>query len=386
MKIAGDWLTRPGTQAVCAALTDAGHQALFVGGCVRNALLGVPVADIDIATDAVPETVIDACRKRRVSSVVPTGIEHGTVTVVAGGIPHEVTTFRRDVETVGRHAVVAFSTDDRRDAARRDFTMNALYATPDGQVIDPLGGLPDLLARRVRFVGDAAGADRRGLPAHPALLPLSRLVWRPGRRAGCRGPGRLCCACRRHRRRCRANGSAPRCASCWRAATRRPSVAAMAQAGVLARVLPGRRRRARWPLLVHLEAGRTPALAAPPCRAGRGGRGPTGCASAGPRRARLATLARRHRRRCSRRRSWASAMVRTWRPTSLLARAALSGNAAARGLAEASCARRRGPVSGQRRRPDAAPAAARAWRAALKALEARWIASGLRAGARRPAV
>jgi poly(A) polymerase len=139
---------------VCAALSDAGADALFVGGCVRNTLLGAPVSDIDIATNATPEQVIDLAKKAGLKPV-PTGVEHGTVTVVSGGIPHEVTTFRRDVETDGRHAVVAFSDNVAEDAARRDFTMNALYARADGTLVDPLGGLPDLTARRVRFIGNA---------------------------------------------------------------------------------------------------------------------------------------------------------------------------------------------------------------------------------------
>ncbi|MBL9056165.1 MAG: CCA tRNA nucleotidyltransferase, partial [Rhodobacteraceae bacterium] len=153
MKVSGDWLQAEPTQALCAALEAAGFQALFVGGCVRNTLLGVEVGDIDIASDATPETVSDIA-VRAGFRVVPTGIEHGTVTVIAGGIAHEVTTFRRDVETDGRRATVAFSSDVAEDAARRDFTMNALYARADGSVIDPLGGLPDLLARHVRFVGE----------------------------------------------------------------------------------------------------------------------------------------------------------------------------------------------------------------------------------------
>jgi poly(A) polymerase len=153
MKVTGDWLDHPGTQSLCAALENAGHRALFVGGCVRNALLGVPVADIDLATDAPPKTVSNIAENADFK-VIPTGFDHGTVTVIANGKPHEVTTFRRDVETDGRRAVVAYSTDIAEDAARRDFTMNAIYADRHGQVIDPLGGLPDLQARRVRFVGD----------------------------------------------------------------------------------------------------------------------------------------------------------------------------------------------------------------------------------------
>lgn len=153
MKVDGSWLWHPGTQALCGALEKAGYRALFVGGCVRNAILGEPVNDVDIATDARPETVSDIAEKAGFK-VVPTGIEHGTVTVISEDFPHEVTTFRRDVETDGRHAVVAFSTHIEEDAARRDFTMNALYADRAGALIDPLNGLPDLLAGRVKFVGE----------------------------------------------------------------------------------------------------------------------------------------------------------------------------------------------------------------------------------------
>lgn len=151
MKVTGDWLTAAPTQAVCAMLETHGHQALFVGGCVRNALLGAPVNDIDISTDARPEQVI-ALAKAAGLNAIPTGIEHGTITVVSGGIPHEITTFRRDVETDGRRAVVAFSDHVEDDAHRRDFTMNALYARSDGTVVDPLGGIADLKARRLRFI------------------------------------------------------------------------------------------------------------------------------------------------------------------------------------------------------------------------------------------
>ncbi|MDU8910883.1 CCA tRNA nucleotidyltransferase [Aestuariicoccus sp. MJ-SS9] len=153
-RVTGDWLTAPATQRVLNLLTDAGHQALVVGGCVRNALLGVPVSDVDIATDAVPERVI-ALAEAAGLKPVPTGIDHGTVTVVTEGEGLEVTTFRKDVETDGRRAVVHYSTRIEDDALRRDFTMNALYARADGTVIDPLGGLPDLEARKVRFIEDA---------------------------------------------------------------------------------------------------------------------------------------------------------------------------------------------------------------------------------------
>ncbi|MDC0737715.1 CCA tRNA nucleotidyltransferase [Cognatishimia sp. SS12] len=154
MKVVGPWLTRAATQTACAMLTEAGYQALLVGGCVRNALLGAPVSDIDIATDARPDVVLKLAKAAGLRAI-PTGIDHGTVTVVIDNIPHEITTFRKDVETDGRRAVVAFATDVAEDARRRDFTMNALYAQADGTVVDPLGGLADLRARRLRFIDDA---------------------------------------------------------------------------------------------------------------------------------------------------------------------------------------------------------------------------------------
>ena len=155
--VTGDWLTRPETQQVLAMLENGGHQGYVVGGCVRNALMGVAVSDVDIASDARPERVVELAQAAGLKPV-PTGIEHGTVTVVAGGIGHEITTFRADTETDGRRAVVRFSDDIAEDAARRDFTMNALYADARGLILDPLDGLPDLRARRVRFIG--AATDR----------------------------------------------------------------------------------------------------------------------------------------------------------------------------------------------------------------------------------
>jgi len=148
------WLHDEDAQQVCRVVQDGGYRIYFVGGCVRDALLGLLDSDVDLSTDAPPETVMALAKAAGVKAV-PTGIDHGTVTLVAGGKPFEITTFRRDVETDGRRAVVAFSTDIAEDARRRDFTMNALYATPDGQVLDPLGGLPDLHARRLRFIENA---------------------------------------------------------------------------------------------------------------------------------------------------------------------------------------------------------------------------------------
>ncbi len=149
-----DWLKRPETRRVFAALAAGGAEARAVGGAVRNALMGAPVKDVDIATTALPADVVRLAKKAGLHPV-PTGIEHGTVTVVADHVPYEVTTLRRDIETFGRHARVTFTTDWTEDARRRDFTMNALYCAPDGSVHDPLGGYADLAARRVRFIGDA---------------------------------------------------------------------------------------------------------------------------------------------------------------------------------------------------------------------------------------
>jgi poly(A) polymerase len=146
------WMAAAETRAVLTAL---GGECRFVGGCVRDALLGRAVADVDIATPLTPEEVT-----RRLTSaaikVAPTGLAHGTVTAVVAGRPFEITTLRRDVETDGRHARVAFTDDWTEDAKRRDFTMNALFLDWTGAVFDPVGGLADLRAHRVRFVGDPA--------------------------------------------------------------------------------------------------------------------------------------------------------------------------------------------------------------------------------------
>jgi tRNA nucleotidyltransferase/poly(A) polymerase len=148
-----EWLKAGGLQRLLGVLDGGGEEARAVGGAVRNALIGLPVEEIDVATTALPEEVV-----KRVAAAgfkpVPTGIEHGTVTVVIDGKPFEVTTLRSDVETDGRHAKVAFGRDWRQDAERRDFTMNALSVTRDGTVYDYVGGLADLAKRRVRFIGD----------------------------------------------------------------------------------------------------------------------------------------------------------------------------------------------------------------------------------------
>ena len=251
MKVAGDWLDHRGTQSLMQALEGAGHRALFVGGCVRNALLGEPVSDVDISTDAPPETVSSIAEAAGFKPV-PTGIDHGTVTVVAEGKPHEVTTFRRDVETDGRRAVVAFSDKIEEDAQRRDFTMNALYADRHGSVIDPLNGLPDMQARRVRFVGDAETRIRED---YLRILRFFRFHAAYGDPEGGIDPdGLAACAAL-------ADGldgiSRERITAELRklltARDPTPAVAAMFHAGVLARVLPGADPRTLGPL-VHLDA------------------------------------------------------------------------------------------------------------------------------------
>src|SRR5689334_2624587 len=150
-----DWLKRPATQAVFAALAAQGHTARAVGGAVRDALLGRSVGDVDLATPARPEAVMAAAQAAGLKAIA-TGLVHGTVTVVADGHHYEITTLRQDVETYGRHAKVAFTADWAADARRRDFTINALYCGGDGALFDPLGGWPDLVQRRIRFIGNAS--------------------------------------------------------------------------------------------------------------------------------------------------------------------------------------------------------------------------------------
>lgn len=236
-------------QAVLGLLERGGHRALIVGGAVRNGLIGVPVEDVDIATDARPGRV-QALAEAAGLKTVPTGIEHGTVTVIADGHAFEVTTFRRDVETFGRHATVVFSDRVEEDAARRDFTMNALYATAAGEVLDPVGGLPDLAARRVRFVGDA---EARIAEDYLRILRFFRFhAWygAPGAadpaalaacRAGLRGMAQL---------------SRERIGAELRKLLAAPdpveAVRLMAETGVLAQVLPGA-DAAALPALVAAE-------------------------------------------------------------------------------------------------------------------------------------
>jgi poly(A) polymerase len=178
------WMTEEETEAVFDALAAAGADARFVGGCVRDTLIGRPVGDIDIATDAVPERVIAALQAAGLKAV-PTGVEHGTVTAVVNHKPFEITTLRRDVETFGRHATVAFTDDWTEDASRRDFTMNALSLSRDGALFDPFGGEADsdgmaacreMAPRLANLSAERVWAELRRLLEAPAPGPVLRLM------------------------------------------------------------------------------------------------------------------------------------------------------------------------------------------------------------------
>ncbi len=256
MKLTASWLTHSGTRKIFAALEGAGHQAYFVGGCVRNGLLGLSADDIDIATDAPPDAATELTEAAGLRAV-PTGIDHGTVTVIANGKPHEVTTLRHDVTTDGRRATVAFTTDIADDAARRDFTMNALYARLDGEVLDPTGqGIDDLKEGRLRFIGHA---EDRITEDYLRILRFFRFhAWYADTTKGLDPDGLAACAAL-------ADGIATLSKERLGAEMKKllsapdpaPEVAAMAQAGVLWRVVPGSDAKV-LPVLVDLEHGTQP--------------------------------------------------------------------------------------------------------------------------------
>lgn len=246
------WMSHPSTTAVLDALEAVGGAdcARFVGGCVRDALLRKPVKDIDIATTLAPTQVVGALEAARLKAV-PTGIEHGTVTALAQSRAFEITTLRRDLQTDGRHAVVAFTSDWEMDAARRDFRLNALYADRGGKVFDPTGhGVADARAGAIVFVGDPASRVRedalriirffrflawygRGLPDEAAL-------------AACRDLGALV-------ETLSAERLGHEIMKLLAAPDPRASLALMAGAGVLARVAPDADNLARFDALVRIE-------------------------------------------------------------------------------------------------------------------------------------
>jgi poly(A) polymerase len=254
-------MTAPATTAVLDALEAAGGEdcARFVGGCVRNAVIGRPIADIDVATTLTPAAVTQALKAAGVRAV-PTGVEHGTVTAVFRHQPIEVTTLRRDVETDGRRAVVAFTTDWHEDAQRRDFTLNALYARRDGAIFDPTGqGVADARAGRIIFVGDPQMRLRED---HLRSLRFFRfLAW-----YGRGGPDPAAVAAITALKDQVASLAAERISAellkLMGAADPRAAVRLMSETGVLPVVLPQARDLARFEALVGIEAelGETDAL------------------------------------------------------------------------------------------------------------------------------
>jgi poly(A) polymerase len=247
------WMTATATRRVMAALEAAGGTdcARFVGGCVRNAIIGRPVDDIDIATTLEPKAVMQALRAGGLNGH-PTGIEHGTITAVSNGRPFEITTLRRDVETDGRRAVVAFTTDWNEDAARRDFRLNALYAGADGTLYDPTGGgLEDARAGRIVFVGEPAMRIRED--ALRILRFFRFLAWY-GR--GEPDPEGLaaCAALRDLTLSLSAERVSAELQKLFAAEDPRPAVRLMADAGVLALILPEAANPGRFWRIVDAEA------------------------------------------------------------------------------------------------------------------------------------
>ncbi|MBP2292679.1 CCA tRNA nucleotidyltransferase [Azospirillum rugosum] len=243
------WMTAHETRAVFAALDAGGADARFVGGCVRDAWLGRKVKDIDIATHAPPQRVMELLKAAGILAI-PTGIEHGTITAVVGKAHYEITTLRRDVETDGRHARVEFTDDWREDAARRDLTMNALSCTLEGCIHDPFGGLADMAAGRVRFVGDPRQRIEedvlrllrffrfhahygRGAPDADALAACTEMAPRLPTLSGERVRGELSRLL-----------AAPDPGSAWRL---------MIEHGIMAHLLPEATETARLDRLVRLE-------------------------------------------------------------------------------------------------------------------------------------
>jgi len=232
-----DWLAASATRSVMAALGAAGGPdcARFVGGCVRNALIGAPIDDIDIATTLTPDAVVSALKAARLRSV-PTGIEHGTVTAISEHQPFEITTLRRDVSTDGRRATVAFTTDWSEDAGRRDFRLNALYADADGVILDPTGqGVEDAMAGRIVFVGEPEGRIRED---YLRILRFYRFYAWYGRGAPDAAAVAACAALAQGVEQLSAERVSKELLKLLAAPDPRPAVRLMGEAGVLGRVLP----------------------------------------------------------------------------------------------------------------------------------------------------
>jgi len=237
------WLASGALAHVLAVLDHAGEEARVVGGAVRNAMFGEAPGDVDIATTAVPDTVIERARTAGFKAV-PTGIDHGTVTVIADGTPFEVTTLRADIETYGRKAKVAFGRDWKVDAERRDFTMNALSVDRRGAIFDYVGGLADIEARRVRFIGEA---EKRIAEDYLRILRFFRFHATYG--AGPPDPDglRACIAAREGLGHLSRERIRMELIKLLRAAHATPTLAVMSEAGLLESVLGG------VPLLASFE-------------------------------------------------------------------------------------------------------------------------------------
>lgn len=251
MILTDPWLTQSDTQALFELFEDAGHQIYCVGGCVRNALLGERVADIDMATDARPEQMMELAQRAGLRTI-PTGIEHGTITILSGETSFEVTTFRNDVSTDGRRARVAFSDSLEEDAHRRDLTINALYVGADGIIIDPVGGLPDLKTHHIRFIGDAATRIAEDYLRILRFFRFYAFYGDPDQ--GIDADGLAACAdgaCGLEQLSAERIGAEMR--KLLSAPNPAPAIGAMQHAGVLARIMPGA-DAASLAVLVHLEA------------------------------------------------------------------------------------------------------------------------------------
>ena len=246
------WMKHPATLAVMAALEAAGGEgcARFVGGCVRNALLDRPVDDIDIATVLTPDETMAALKAAKIK-LVPTGVEHGTVTAIAEGRPFEVTTLRRDVETDGRRAVVAFTADWDEDARRRDFRLNALYVDGEGRLYDPTGaGVADALAGRIVFVGDPETRIRED---YLRILRFFRFRAWFGRGAPDAAGLAACAALKDGLARLSAERVSKELLKLLAAEDPREALAEMDEAGVLRSILPEARPLDRFRSLVEIE-------------------------------------------------------------------------------------------------------------------------------------
>ena len=246
------WMQAPETVRLLAVLAGGGAVVRFVGGCVRDAILGRPGRDIDVATPDPPDQVMRLLRAAEVRAI-PTGIEHGTVTAVIGERHFEITTLRRDVENLGRRARVAFTDDWAADAARRDFTINALFADPDGTVYDPTGGLADLRAGRVRFVGTPA---QRIAEDALRLLRYFRFHAHYGRGEPDAAALRACAAAAPSLRNLSGERLAGELLRLLEAPRPAPVLETMAACGVLAHLLPEAAGFARLARLCAIEADR----------------------------------------------------------------------------------------------------------------------------------